>query len=324
MTATTPTDHGLAVGKQANITGALTPIACGITRLGIVATLITDADHDMTENAGFDVQIEGATEPEFNGTFDLHRVLNRRTIQFMVDDSGPLTATGSPLLLSGSSPLQQYNGLREITAVPTTTTFEYEVTDSTLFTPASGTIVAKTLPRVSSAVDIERVIASYTKQPKGNGWLFVVLGDGVANKSRRIDTDNTDNIQQGNYFNQRLIQTVQLFVILPASDEIAGSAARDRCEELLSPICQSVLTARFPSLVENSNNPLMITGHGAERYNTAIYVHQYAFEANLQMGPSDIFVPTDDVAFRDIEMTMGLDVGTETFETKIDLDEVNL
>ena len=31
-------------------------------------------------------------------------------------------------------------------------------------------------------------------------------------------------------------------------------------------------------------------------------------------------VPTDDVAFRDIDLTLGLDVGTETFNTLIDLD----
>lgn len=324
VTVTTDTDHGLTVGTQANITGALTPISCGITRNGILATLVTASDHDITENAGFDVQIEGATESEFNGTFVLNSVPNRRTTTFIVDDSGPLVATGSPLLLSGSSPLQQYNGLRTITVVPTTTTFEYEISDATLFTPASGDIVIKTLPRISSAVTLDRIVASYTKQENNRAWLFVILGDGVADKSRRIDTDATDNIQSGNYFNQRLIQVVQLYVFLPTTAEIGGREARDRCEELLNPICQSVLGAKFPSLVENTNNPLMITGHGLELYNGAFYVHQYAFEATIQLGPSDIFQPTDDVAFRDIELTIGLDVGTETFETNIDLDEVPL
>lgn len=321
VTVTTGSAHGLSIGNQANVTGAITPISCAITRSGIVATLVTATDHDMTENAGFDVQIEGATEPEFNGTFELLRVLNRRTVTFLVDDSGPAAATGAPLLLSGSSPLQQYNGLREVTAVPTTTSFQYEVTDSTLFTPASGTIVVKTLPRISAAVDIEIAIKAYTQQNLDNAWLFVVIGDAVADKNRNIDTDSTDNLQRGNFFNQRLIQTVQLFVLLPSSAQIAGRAARDRCEELLKPICQSILTAKFPSLVENDNNPLMITGHGMQEYSRAFYVHQYAFEATLQLGASDIFEPTDDVAFRDMDLTIGLDVGTETFNTLIDLDE---
>lgn len=321
VTVTTAAAHSLSVGNQANITGALTPISCGITRVGIVATVVTTADHDMTENAGFDVQIEGATEAEFNGTFTLLSVPNRRTLTFQVADSGPTVATGAPLLLNGSSPFQSYNGLQEITAVPTSTSFEYEIADSTLFTPASGTIVAKTLPRISAGLDIDRLVAAYTKHDADVAWLFVVMGDAVADKNRGIDTDSTDNLQRGHFFNQRLIQTVQLFVFFPASAQIAGRAARDRCEELLSPICQSVLSAKFPSLVENDNNPLMITGHGLELYNSAIYVHQYAFEATLQLGESDIFKPTDDVAFRDMDITIGLDVGTETFNTLIDLDD---
>jgi hypothetical protein len=313
--------HGLSVGQQVNIVGAQTPIPCSITRSGIVATMTTTTDHDLTENAGFDVQIEGATEPEFNGTFELLSVPNRRTITFKVADSGPVAATGSPLLLNGSNPFQTYNGLREVTGVPSVDTFEYEVTDSTLYTPASGTITAKTLPRISAGIDIERLIAAYTKQNTDDAWLFVVLGDAVADKSRKIDTDATDNIQRGHYFNQRLVQSVSILVILPTAGEISGRKARDRCEELLSPICQCVLATKFPSLVENDNNPLMITGHGVESYNSAFYVHQYSFEATLQLGPSDIFEPDDDVAFRDIDLEMGLDVGTETFNTLIDLDD---
>lgn len=321
VTATTAEAHSLTVGKQVNIVGALTPLTCAITRNGIVGTLVTDADHDLTENAGFNVQTAGAAEAEFNGTFELLKVPDRRTVTFLMDDAGPVVATGSPVLLNGASPLQQYNGLQEVTAVPSSTQFDYEIADATLPTPAQGTILAKTQPRVTAAVDIGGIKRAYTKQDVDDAWLFVVLGDAVANKSRHVDIDSTDNIQPGNYFNQKLIQVVQIYVILPASAEIAGRSARDRCQELLSPICQSILTAKFPSLVENTNNPLMITGHGLEDYTTAYYMHQYAFEATEQMGESDIYKPTDDVAFRDIDLTMGLDVGSETFNTLIDLDE---
>lgn len=322
VTADTSTAHGRIVGDQANITGAQTPIvATSITRVGIIATMITATDHDITENAGFDVQLSGSVETEFNGTFNLLSVPNRREITFQVEDSGAVTATGSPLLLNGSNPFQSYNGLREITAVPTATSFQYEIADATLFTPASGTIIAKTSPRISAAVDFERLLDAYTKQAVENAWLFVVLGDAVADKNRNIDTDSTDNIQRGNYFNQRLIQTVQLFVFLPSSAEIAGRSSRDRCEDLLRPICQSVLTAKFPSLVENDNNPLMLTGHGLQAYNTAYYAHQYAFEATIQLGPSDIYVPDDDVAFRDIDLDMTFDVGTGEITTAINLDD---
>lgn len=325
VTANTAAAHGLAVGEQSNITGAQTPITVtSIDRVGIVATLVTAADHDLTEGEGATVQISGATEAEFNGTFTLLTEPNRRTLTFQVADSGPTTATGSPLLLNGSNIFQSYNGLQNVTAVPTTTSFQYEVTDATLFTPAAGTIVAKSNPRISAAVEFERIIDAYTEQKINEAWLFVVLGDSLADKNRNIDTDSTDNIQNGNFFNQRLIQNIQLYVILPTSAEIAGRSSRDRCEELLKPICQSILGVKFASLVENTNNPLMITGHGIQAYSTAYYAHQYAFEATLQLGPTDIFVPSDHVAFRDMDVTIGLDVGTETFNTKIDLDDTPL
>lgn len=309
VTAVTASAHGLAVGQQINMTGAQTPIVIdSITRNGMAATLVTATDHDMTENAGFNVQIDGANESEFNGTFTLLDVPNRRTIVFQVPDSGPVTATGSPLLLNGSKVTDTYNGIREVTTVPDATTFTYEVNDSTLFTPAAGTIVAKITPRISASVNFERLLDAYTRQPPDKAWLFVVIGDGLANKNRNIDTDSTDNIQNGNYFNQRIIQSVQLFVMLPTSNQIAGRNARDRCEELLKPICNCVLGARFPSLVENNNNPLMLNAHGFQAYNSAFYVHQYAFEATLQLGPSDIFVPQEDVAFRDICLEQSIDV----------------
>jgi hypothetical protein len=322
ITASTGSAHELSVGNQVNITGAQTPVAIvSITRTGILAEMVTSSDHDLTENAGFDVQISGANEAEFNGTFTLVGVPNRRTIQFQVEDSGPTSATGSPILLNGSNVFQTYNGLRNVTAVPTTTSFQYEVTDSTLYSPASGTIVAKVNPRISSAIDFERLLDAYTKQTQDSGWLFVVLGDAVADKNRHIDTDATDNIQSGNYYNQRLIQNVQFYVFLPTAGQIAGADARDRCQELLKPITNSVVGFKFPTLVENNNNPLMLSGHGTQAYNTAFYVHQYAFEATAQLGPSDIFDPQDDVAFRDIDLTIGLDFGTETFNTLIDLDD---
>lgn len=321
-TVTTSSAHGLTIGQQVNITGAQTPIVISsLTRVGVVGTLVTAEDHDATENAGFDVQIEGATEAEFNGTFTLLSVPNRRTITFQMPDSGATVATGSPVITNVSNIFQSYNGLVEVTAVPSATSFEYQLSNSSIFSPASGTIIAKTGPKITAFVNFESMLNAYTEQSNGKSWLGVVVGDAVANKSRRVDTDATDDIQNGNYFNQRLIQNVAVYVAFNSKNEIAGRAARDRAAELLSPICQTVLGFKFPSLVENTNNPLMITGHGVQFFQGAYYVHEYTFEATIQLGPSDIFKPEEDVAFRDIDLTMGLSTGNETFDSEIDLDD---
>lgn len=323
VTVTTTTPHGLTVGKSVNIVGAQTPITIStIDRVGIVATLVTAADHDMTEGAFTTVEISGATEAEFNGTFTLLKVKNRRTVTFQVVDSGPLSATGLPLLLNGSSPLQSYNGLKKVTAVPTTTTFQYEITDSALFTPASGTITAKTNPRISGAATDERALTSYTKQKTDDAWLYVVINDAVANKSRTLEIDGTDNVQRTNHFKQFLAQTVSLFVFIPTAGQISGRKAMDRAQELFRPICQSVLFAKFDSLLASGKyNALMFNEHGFHGYNTAFYIHRYTFEMTLLMGIDDTIGADEDVAFRDISMSQGHNVGTGIITSDIDLDD---
>lgn len=323
VTATTTAAHGLAIDKSVNVVGAQTPITISsITRVGVVATLVTATDHDATRGVPESVEISGATEAEFNGTFTVLQVKNRRTITFQVADSGPTTATGSPLLLNASSVLQSYNGLKKVTTVPTTTTFTYEVADSTLFTPASGTIISKTRPRISGAVDDERALASYTKQTGDQAWLYVVMNDGIANKSRTLEIDGTDNVQRTQHFKQFVSQTVSLYVFIPTSGQISGRKARDRAEELLRPICQSILFAKFDSLLASGPyNALMFNEHGFHGYNTAFYIHRFTFEMALLFGIDDTVGADEDVAFRDIEMTQAHDVGTGIITSDIDLDD---
>lgn len=323
VTATTTAAHGLTADKSVNVVGAKTPITISsIDRVGIVATLVTAADHDMTTKVPGTVEISGVIESEFNGTFTVIQEVNRRTIKFLVPDSGPTIATGTPLLLNGSSVLQSYNGLKKVTTVPTTTTFTYEVTDNTLFTPAAGTITAKTKPRISGAADDERANASYTRQNTDDAWLYVVMNDAVANKNRTLDIDGTDNVQRTNHFKQFVSQTVTLLVFLPTSGQISGRKARDRAEELFQPICQSVLFAKFDSLLAAGKyNALMFNNHGFAGYNTAFYIHQFTFEMTLLMGIDDTVGADEDVAFRDIFMTQNHDVGTGVITSDIDLDD---
>lgn len=324
VTVTTFDEHGLSVDSAVNIVGARTPITIDtIVRIGIMATLTTDTDHDATETIGFEnVEIEGATEPEFNGTFKLLTVPNRRNIMFQVDDSGPLSATGSPLLVNGENIFNTYNGLQKVTAVPTTTTFEYETENDTLFTPASGVISAKERPRISAGVSYERILSSYTSQLDSDIWIFVVMEDAIAQKNRQITVDSTDNLQRTNYFEQRITQTLSLYLFIPSTTEIAARKARDKAEELFLPICRSILLLKFDSLLsEKFVNPLQFNGHGFHDYNSAFYVHRFTFEQTLQMAFEDTVGADDDVAFRDICLTMGVDVGTETIDTDIDLDD---
>lgn len=328
VTAVTSLPHSLVVSKQVNIIGAKTPIAItSLTRSGSIGTLISDSDHDMTQGFSSSAELSGSVEAEFNDTFTILTVPNRRTVTFAMADSGATTATGSPLLVNGSSYFKQYNGLKDIATVPSTTSFTYEITDTTLFTPASGSIKAKTRPRISGGVSVDRIVQSYTKKAQDEYWAFVVMGDVVASKSRKIESDATDNIQRGNEYRQQIIQPFTIVVALPVISEIAARAARDDMEDIFRCITRSVLFKAFDSqLFVGAQNPVQFVDHGFTAYNTAFYMHSFNFEATADITFDDTIGYDDDVAFRDITTNMTIDVGTreDPLTADIDLDDVVL
>lgn len=323
VTAQTSTAHGLAPGGQVNIVGARTPLTIGtLTRSGDVGTLVTDSRHDMTEGYSTEAIITGATEAEFNSTFSLLSVPNRKTVTFSMVDSGPTVATGSPLLLNGSSALQQYNGLQNITAVPSADQFQYEITDTTLFSPATGPITARTEPRIAASVSESRLLDAYTKQPQADLWAFVVLGDVFASKDRNIDSDAVDNIQRNNHYRQQIVQPFTIYVFFPTAQQIAAREARDDAEDLLRPICRALLFKPFDSgLYVGKQGPVQFVGHGLADYNRAYYVHSYDFQQVVDISFEDTVGYDVDVAFRDISVTMGVSTGSEVITAEIDLDD---
>lgn len=329
-TAVTDVAHGLTAGAAVNITGSQSPIAvASLTRSGTVGTLVTVTNHDLTDNDGTTtIELSGAIEAEFNGTFTILTRPNRKTVTFTMVDTGPTVATGTPLLLNGSSYLQSYNGLYSVDSVIDPTTFTYILTTTPPLTAAAGTIQAKTAPRISTGVSLERLLDAYTAQPSASScWLFVILGDVSASKSRKIDSDAVDNIQPGDFARQQLIQPFTLAVFIPASDEIAASGARDTAETLFKPLCQSLLGAKFDSyLTTGSKNPVVFSDHGFAAYNTAFYVHTYVFQQVADISFGDTIGYDDSVAYRDTVVNMYLDIGTQqdAVTANIDMDDIPL
>lgn len=303
--------HGLTAGKQVNIVGAKVPIVISsLTRTGVVGTLVSTTPHDMTAGYSTVVEIADAVEAAFNGTFTILTVPTRNSVTFTMADSGATIATGTPLLLNGNSYLNQYNGLRNVIAVPTPDTFTFAVS-TTLYSPARGSIVARSLPRISAVLQEDIIVDAYTKQPQNDIWAFVVLGDVTASKSRQTETDAVSNTQRGEHFRVQLIQPMTVYVVIPSAQEQAGRLARDTCEELLKPLCQSLLMKKFDSLLTvGKKGPLQFVGHGFAAYARAYYMHAYQFAQVADMTFGDTVGYDDDVAFRDIGLTMHSSIGT--------------
>ena len=329
VTVVTPLVHGLVVGNAVALSGAITQIGTSsLTRSGVVGTIVTDADHDLTNLIATTITISGAVEAVFNGAFTRTNVENRRTITFVMADSGATTATGAPVLQGAESALRQYDGTYSVATVPTTTSFTVANSATTMLDPL-GTINVRGKPRISAAVNPARMVDAYTAQELTEYWLFVALDDVVASKSRSIQSDAIDNLHSQDNFRQQIIQPFSLYLFIPAHDDIGDALARDLAEDMFRPICQSVLASRFNSglFVQQLGYTQFVT-HGTFSENTAVYVHAYSFQQVVDLYEQDTVGPDLDVAFRDLNFDMDPDIPGSTNTTlltaQLDLDDVPL
>jgi len=328
LTVTTNTPHSLAVNANVSLQGAQTPLSLvSLTRSGTVGTMVTVDNHDLTEDVQQAVTFEGAVEPEFTGAFELLSVPNRKTATFVMTDSGPVTATGTPIVTDASSQLQTLSKLYKVTSVVSTTVFTVEEPDTSIPDPV-GTIQARSNTRISMGVSVEGVIASYTAQETSDLWMYCVLGPALASKDRNLANDATSDLIPGsNHWRQQIVNTFAIYVFLPSGNEIIAAQARDHASRLLGTICQSILGQRLPTnLAEAERGAVNFIGDDFFEYNEAFYVHEYTFSMVSELIFDDTVGPMLDVAFRDIGIDLFPVVELETqdvasIDSTIDLDD---
>ncbi len=325
--------HLLNVGQAFALIGSDVPIVATITRAGAVGTLVTATNHDLTRSqdsigtiiGAQTIRLTGSVETEFNGTFTTLSVVNRKTITFTMIDSGPTTATGSPVLRDAESALRSYNATYEVKEVLNPTEFIFVHSETGLAVPVAASL--RVNPRITSGVTIERCVAAYTRESFNKYWGFVVLGGVNASQSRLIESDATDNQQRNANFRQQILQPFTLFIVAPAASEVAARAVRDEISDLFRPILRSLLFRKFDTgLYADFLNPLQFTGHDIHSYDTGLYVHSFSFEQVAEIYEQDTVGPDIDVAFRDIDFKVFLDFGTQVnfMQSIPDLDGIPL
>lgn len=324
VTAVTSTDHNLQTGYYVHINNAITPFSINsLTRVGDIATAITNNAHDLTENWPTDkpnVSIIDANEAEYNGSHELLTVPNRKTFTYDVQGEPATPATGTPKLLSVL--YIGYNGWHQVIVI-NSTTFTYEI-DTEPESPALGdNITARTRARISGAVTAQRALDSYTEQKYNELWAFVVPGNTVANKDRAVFTDSTAKYGKGEDYRQEIIAPFSIYIITPASNDIAGRHERDLMEDLLRPLTKSLLRFKFPTgLIEDPYSGCIFSSHGFFDYVGSYYVHEFVFETTGWLVEADTLDFEPNVAFRDIFINYG-----SSFETSNDIimtDHVDL
>jgi hypothetical protein len=319
-TVVTDLPHGLVSGEPFFLAGTNMPISItSLTRSGTVGTLVTNIDHDLTLPIAPTIEIKGADDAEFNGIFSTIDVKNRRTITFVMNDTGPVSSANGKLV-SALRYDQKIEGIHQVLLRVDANTFTFNSGNELTLSNDIGKV--KTKMRVSAAASPERAIQAYSKQNIGKFYLFAVLGDVRASQARNTQNDVIADLQRGNQYRQIIVESLSLLVITNTADEIAARKTRDLMSDLLVPLTKSIAFHRFPSgSYISKSNPLVFSGHSTRTYDGAVYIHEFIFESSFDLLFEDTNGYSDDVALRNINMDQYPDLGGTGFvEAYINLD----
>jgi len=327
-TVTTSTDHGLSIGKQAVVAGANAAVTIStITRVATVATVVTSIDHDLTITDGFAtaVVLSGAIEAEFNGTFPLLGVQNRRQFTITVANSGPTSVTGSPVLQEPGLPLG-YDGLVTAVTVPTSTTFTYTLVQALTEDAAGTDMRLVTGFRIRAAIDPDRARQIFESKNinnivLGELVLIVVLGSVIASRDRNSLNDGVFDGGPSGSSQQKILEAVTCIVFQKVTKQSSGATARDNMQDIARFIIKVLKGFAAGSGFATDTGTLAFVMHDELEYDTAIYSHMVEFQLTGEIDTLDLDIVPLNVALRDISFTLTTDQGVEEIDTTIDTDE---
>lgn len=261
---------------------------------------------------------EGITESEYNGDFPIVDVPNRfaAIYQLPATPAGPPTLSGNLLHYAANG----YVGFKTVTAVLSPTIFQFAIDASQPETTLnSGTI--HTRARISGVVDLTRAEDSYTKQGANQYWLFVTQNDSFASKNRNVLNDGLTTVKASRDYRQRLIDSVNVFIFVPTSDELSARAAIDSLEDVKKALFKTLV--RFKAPIEydaGSSFQLFFDSTSTVGYTTAYLVQQFIFETDYDISFYDTFEGAIYTPFRDITAQSVINSGDYIWNVDLDVD----
>jgi len=307
-TVTTETSHGLGVNDTCTVLDLYAPLdIISINRTSNQLTVITSGNHDITSGFQESVALNGSNEPEFNGTFSIISVDSNTQLTLSTVDSGATVATGSPILeqTTGSS----YNGVigyKTVVSVPDLNSFTY-TTQSALSGSISSLGNVAVGFRITGAVSFESALDMYTANSDNEYWAFVVSGSAVASKDRGNNSDAIYVYNTNTGFRQELSQSFSVFVFATASDEIDAYLIKDTMQDVGVSLVKSLVGSKIDDgFTVGDYYATVYDTHLTQFYNKGIYTHNFIFQTTTQINDSDIFTPSNDVAFNSANIEMNV------------------
>lgn len=328
VTANTVSAHGLTTGQLVLVTDSNTSVDNPITsatQAGQNIEYKTSLNHDLTENFQKTVELSGFTDAGWNGTATLVEVPNRKTFRVSGVGKPALPTLNSSELLEEARSVGPGTTASVAVTVVTANQFTYDAgVDLTGLSIQINEITTRL--RVSGSIDLPRAAASYSRQDEGKFWAFVVTEAGSLSKARTAnsDADAEEGVTTARV--ETFLEAFSLYIFAPTASEIAAVKSLDICRhDLFGPIARALRGVNLATgLNQGSTNRVSLIGHNLEAYDESKLVYRYSFQFPVFLNQADQNTTRQDVAFRDISLTVK-DVGGLPFGTKdINLDETPL
>lgn len=324
VTVTTDSAHGLSVADSVLISGTKvkTPIT-SLTYSGLIASVVTSADHDFTKAVGETPQCEiiGADQAAYNGTFDILSVTNLQNFTYQLE-STPAASPATGTIFSILDRIDGFNGGFVVTEVPDATSFKYDLG----FTPPGDADFTNGLAhvqfRILPVIARETADLEYTKRPSQDDYfVFVQLGDAEVSRSRTTNNDMRNSQSYNSDKRLVVIRPVAVYVYAPSKDDLGGATVRDDIEDFAIALYKTLDGWQPPTqLNSESNQVLNLTGHRSIAYNDSYYIHAFEFEGREDIDISDTYQVLTR-AFRDVTITNNNSFGETLTTVTADLDE---
>ena len=307
---TTTVDHDVAVGDFVNVINVITPNPItSLTASGLIATVTTQNNHDLTEDrfGRCTINVSGADDAAYNGVHTLLTVPSRTTFTYQLDTVPALSPdTGAAQLLELFS-RRGYNGSHVVVTVPSSTTFTYAIASFLPLISGLGGLV-RLRHRITRSESSDSALATYSKQGLGKLWAYAVLDNNGASKNRNVESDAGQQITAGTDTRQNVIFNASIFVFFPAVGDIRAGLVRDLAQsEILVNIIGSMVGANLPTgLTEYVWGKVTYNGDNKAFYDGAIYAHEYIIEQTGDITfcdrvPTSLTVPFQQIDFNKLE-----------------------
>lgn len=302
-TITTNLAHNIKGNNSQAVTISEVQVKTGINSVsqdGLVFTFGTSSDHDLTE--GWDehstVALTGFTDEDWNDSFSLVSVPNRRTFKVQSTNTLPVLNGNEKLL---ENRVDGVNGRYAPTVIDSTS---FSVPGDFIDGEYTGGNVGLDV-RVAGIVNPEEINEYYTAQQLEDFWMFVSMPDAVVSKDRNALSDAVGTMATGQDIRLRILDGFNITVIKNTSEDISAIEAIDVCRhDLLLPVLKSVFGAKFDTgLSSDPDFKAILTGHGVSLYNRAYIEYTYSFEVAMDLTNDDTVEPENTRAFRDVDYT---------------------